>query len=285
MHRNWQLVGVVALCLLLVGCAAGSTAGSRQAPAAPTPVPSEGDPVALIGSWTVQDADGERGAVLRIAAGQLMLFRRCGALMGSWQADRAGLFVADLNSTTGCSPSGQPTPAWLQAASAFRVESIGPVLLDGRGAVVARLLPGGRPSPQPDMARDLTEPPVVTDDVRRAFAPPVPLPAALTPATRDRLVGRWIPVGSTEAGQAYVELRGDGGWSGSDGCNGQRGRWVAGSQGALLAVAGPSTLVGCLGVAVASWLSATRRAGLDDGGALVLTDGRGQQIGRLRPAG
>ncbi|MFC6020815.1 hypothetical protein ACFP2T_32180 [Plantactinospora solaniradicis] len=80
-----------------------------------------------------------------------------------------------------------------------------------------------------------------------------------------------------------MELGADGGWSGSDGCNRQSGRWVAGRAGALLATMGPSTLIGCVNVAVGSRLGNAWRAGLD-GDVLVLLDPVGGETGRLRRA-
>jgi hypothetical protein len=109
-----------------------------------------------------------------------------------------------------------------------------------------------------------------------------PLPRDLAAMGRDALVGRWVP--TEDPRRAYVELRPDGSWDGSDGCNGQSGRWVAGPRGAFLATTGLSTLVACRNVPLGSWLGATWRAGLDRG-TLVLLDAGGQELGRLRRVG
>jgi hypothetical protein len=55
---------------------------------------------------------------------------------------------------------------------------------------------------------------------------------------------------------------------------------VIGAGGSLLAVAGPSTLIGCANVPIALWLSGGRRAGFD-GRTLVLLDATGKELGRL----
>ncbi|WP_319460259.1 hypothetical protein [Micromonospora sp. RTP1Z1] len=100
------------------------------------------------------------------------------------------------------------------------------MLLDGGGKLVARLLPGAKPTAGPNLAASEVAPPEVTDEVRRQFAPAAALSAMLTPADGNRLVGRWVPAPGPET--AYAEFRADGEWRGSDGCNGQAGRWIAG---------------------------------------------------------
>jgi hypothetical protein len=79
-------------------------------------------------------------------------------------------------------------------------------------------------------------------------------------------------------------LLADGRWSGWDGCNGQGGRWTGGAGGALVAVAGPQTLVACLGAAVGHWLSTASRAGLTTSQLLVLLDRDGREIARMQRA-
>ncbi|SBT47070.1 META domain-containing protein [Micromonospora narathiwatensis] len=296
MSRIRYLVAAVAVGALLAGC--GERIGS-EGPAAdqvvdpgPTALGPPQDPVALIGSWTVAEADGSAGDVLRLAydtSGDLLLFGRCGPLMGNWRADVNGLFVADLwgNSVPvdgrDCRAGAEIADTWLGRAAAFRVDADGPVLLDDRGGTVARLVAGAKPTPGPNLLPSLAEPPEVTDEVRRAFAPAAALPAALNPAGRETLLGRWVSVqgrwGRSKA--PYVELRADGGWKGSDGCNGQSGRWAAGPGGAFLGTTGPSTLIGCDNESVGVWLARAWRAGLN-GDVLVFLDAQGKETGRLR---
>jgi hypothetical protein len=257
-------------------------------PSVESPRTPGGDPWRLIGSWLVT-ADGEEpGAVLRISGDDVSLWRRCGQLEGSWRADRSGSFVADLYSGSGgCDITETFTPAWLRAAAAFDLRATGPRLLDADGTVVARLAPGGRPTAGPDVLASLADPPRVTADDRRSFPEAAPLPAGLLPADRTSLVGRWLPQSADAVQrpeQPMLELRADGTWTSSDGCNSSGGRWTAGDGGRVLATAGYSTLVGCTNVNVAGDLYDASRAAFD-GTELVLLDATGAETGRLVRAG
>lgn len=294
MPRSAYIIGVVLFTLFAAGCAGQGAAPDPVDPGTTGPgggPPGGGgtdaDPVALIGLWSVTGAAGEEAdAVLRIAPESLSLWRDCGTLMGAWQADTGGSFVADVDSSAGCPASEPLAPQWLRGATAYRVAGKERVLLDGHGEPVARLLPGGRPKPNPNVAPQEAQPPVVTDEIRRALARSADLAPGLVAPGRDALVGRWSPEDGPD--RAFLEFRADGSWVGSDGCNGLGGRWVAGADGALLATSGPSTLIGCDNVPVGAWLVNARRAGLDeaeaDGERLVLVDATGKELGRLRTA-
>ncbi|MDG4830511.1 META domain-containing protein [Solwaraspora sp. WMMD1047] len=288
MRGNRQIMTAVLVSLLLAGCAGSADDGSATATPSDAPGAADAEPVALIGLWAVEEAaQEEAGAVLRVAPTELSLWRDCGNLSGSWRADTGGLFVAAVYGASGCELAEEPTPAWLREATSFRTAGEDRLLLNVQGDVLARLAPGGKPEPAPDILPEQAEPPVVTDEVRRAFAPPAPLPADLTPLPApEALLGRWVPAtGPTGAPDpAFVELTADGSWRGSDGCNALGGRWVAASGGPLLATSGASTLVGCDNVPIAQWLSEASQAGLD-GDVLVLVDAKGTELGRLRPAG
>jgi hypothetical protein len=283
MRQIGRMIGLVAVGLLLAACAAPM--GSTDEPSVPTPtfVPSPADPLALIGSWTITEAGEQQGAILRLAAGDLTLFRACG-LMGHWRATTDGLFVAHIFGAD-CGSDAIDTPAWLRRASGFRQDGKTQLLLDDKGQTVARLLPGARPSPGPHLASEMATPPVADDEARRILAPAASVPANLRPAVRSDLIGRWVPAdgGRWNAEQPFAEFATDGEWRGSDGCNGGSGRWTSGRAGALLATAGISTLIGCHGVPVPSWLGQTHRAGFD-GDVLVLLDQTGKELGRLRRA-
>ena len=273
--------------------------GVRTVEAGPTDVPTAtpsvepprtpgGDPWRLIGSWLVT-ADGEEpGAVLQISGHDVSLWRRCGQFEGGWRADRSGLFVADFSSAyESCRPQVPFAPAWLRSAAAFDVSASGPRLLDADGTVVARLTPGGRPTAGPEVLASLADPPMVSADDRRAFPDPAPAPTSLLPADRTSLVGRWLPLPADDLQrpqQPMLELRADGTWTSSDGCNGSGGRWTAGDGGRVLATAGLSTLIGCTNVNVAGDLFDADRAAFD-GATLVLLDSNGTEIGRLVKAG
>lgn len=215
-------------------------------------------------------AAGESDATLRLEPGQLEARAECGELLGSWRANRYGMFVALVHgSDSGCVAG--PTPGWLDGSTGFRYEGGSPVLLDRDGEVIARLSGAG----------DLPE---IDDEVREQYAPPAPLPDGLPPVDDAQLLDRrWYP--ADPPGAAYLEFAGHGSWSGLDGCNHQGGRWVSGPDGALLAVSGVNTLMACDGqVPVGSWLTAAARAGLD-GDELVLLDTGGEEVGRLRSVG
>jgi hypothetical protein len=229
----------------------------------------------MIGLWTVAGTDEEAGTVLRIAPQrQLSLWRSCGILHGSWAAVD-GLFVGSVDgSSQGCSGGG---PDWLRRAVGFGAAGDELVLTDRDGKTVARLLPGGKPKIPDGIDVSEAEPPVITDEDRAALEAPVaPLPAGLAEGSP---LGRWVPVNGGTA--AFVEFKGDGSWTGSDGCNGNGGRWVSGAGGALLATVGPSTLIGCDGAPIPAWLSSATRAGIS-AGQLVLVDPAGTEVGRLK---
>lgn len=113
----------------------------------------------------------------------------------------------------------------------------------------------------------------------------VPLPAALRPATATELIGNWAPADGRGQGAPHrpsIELRADGTYRGSDGCNGASGHWTSGPGGELHATSGPRTLMGCADMLdVPSWLAGAARAGFD-GAVLVLLDDHGVETGRLR---
>ncbi|WP_185755369.1 META domain-containing protein [Micromonospora sp. A202] len=249
-------------------------------------------PEMLIGSWTLVDvADTGVGKILRLADSELHLIgSHCGTLGGSWRANDEGVFLADVwsastvvvGSTPGCEKASQGTPGWLRSVTAYQFDGAGlPVLLDGRGQAVARLIPGATPTPEPDKVDSVLEPPVVTDEARRALAPAVALPATLVPADQRQPIGRWAPESGHKA--AHLEFTADGEWHGSDGCNDQSGRWITASGGALLATARAATLAFCAdSVPIEQWVTTARRAGFD-GKDLVLLNAHGDETGRLSP--
>lgn len=272
---------VVVVACVLAACAAqpdGTPSGTG--PQAP-PVSGQVDPVELIGIWAVADPAGTDQGVIRIAPDGFSWWPECGHIAGTWRANPAGMWVGYVHSWgPGCDPT--DTPGWMARAVAFRPGPAGVDLIDVDGETTARLRPGATPPPGPGVAPSEVAPPEVTDEVRDRYAPPADLPSGLAPADSAALVGRWRP--ADQGAGAFVQLDPDGSWHGSDGCNQQGGRWVAGQDGLLLAVSGFSTLIGCDNVPVGSWLTQAARAGLD-GDDLVLVDRAGAQVGRLRATG
>ena len=86
---------------------------------------------------------------------------------------------------------------------------------------------------------------------------------------------RWEPLLRYVNGrraEAYLRFHDDGTWSGSDGCNGQSGRYTLSPGGHLTAKPGPQTLIWCPGVAINAALQASDRMDVENG-QLVLYDG------------
>ncbi|RAO30080.1 hypothetical protein ONO86_05632 [Micromonospora noduli] len=290
-----RLATLVVLGVLLTGCARQDypeSADPRLPISGTTGAVVPLAPEMLIGSWTLLDvADPGAGKILRLADGELHLIGSpCGTLGGTWRANDEGVFLADIWSAStaavegisGCEKASQETPGWLRSVTAYQFDGTGlPVLLNGRRQPVARLIPGATPTPEPDKADTVLEPPVVTDEARRALKPAVALPATLVPAGPRQPVGRWAPASGHKA--AYVEFTADSEWHGSDGCNDQSGRWITGADGTLLATARASTLAFCAdSVPIEQWVITARRAGLD-GKVLVLFNAHGDETGRLSP--
>jgi hypothetical protein len=242
-----------------------------------------GDPLRLVGLWQV-DAPGQpAGSVLRLGD-DLSIWSRCGYLSGDWRADPAGLFVGlAAGGSPGCVDGtlNDPTPRWLTRVVSFKTDTAGAQLLDAGGAVVARLRPGGHPTPGPDIAAELAQQPPLTDALRARLRSAEPLPAGLVAAGPDQLVGRWVsPAKPTLRG--FAELAADGSWKGSDGANDQGGRWSAAPDGELVVAGGAQTAMGCLADAcanVGNWFESASRAAFD-GSTLVLLDADGKETGR-----
>lgn len=270
------------------GSASGSTSPTVTAPPSTSTAPQ--DPTALVGSWLVTQAAGaEPGTVLRLGE-DLSLWQSCGYLMGSWRASTTSLFSASLvGGDGGCFGAGvrRPTPAWLAAATRFDVSGDGAVLLDSSGRTVARLSPGGRPTPGSNLLPSLADPPVLTPQLRKVLAAPLPLPPTAMPATRQQLLGRWVTTQERpSSGLSHDVVPGitfsdDGSYAATDGCNGTEGRWAADDSGSLLVSGGFSTAIGCDNVDVALFAGRAAWATLDDG-VLVLIGPDGAETGRLR---
>lgn len=279
--RTRTAAAVVAV-LLLAGCATPRGGAPGGPPDADLPPGPSADPVELVNLWRVSGAAGEGPETwLRLEVGGYQLWRDCGGFVeGGWRATGRAFVASEPFAALGTCGSGEwPTVPWLSAAIAYEAHDDGWRLLGADGEVLATLSIDGAPEPVPNAADFYAEPPEVTDDVRAAFAEPAPLPDGMTPATWRDLVGRWTPT-TWYATDPHVELAADGTWTGSDGCNGSGGAWRADEGGRLLVTAGVSTLVGCDGAPVGSWLASAARAGLEFD-ELVLLDAEGAEIARL----
>ncbi|HEY0869311.1 MAG TPA: hypothetical protein VGD55_02840 [Acidothermaceae bacterium] len=282
---------LAALVATLAGCASVGSArtqgsGSPGSSAVAVFTPTPGEPLKLVGSWLL-DAPGEPlGTVLRLGD-DLSIWSDCGELMGDWAANPAGLFAAQVAGWSGScvasTSTNDPTPTWLKRVVGFKADAAREQLLDATGAVVATLRPGGQPTAGPDISADLTKPPTVTDSLRARLRGGQPLPAGLVAARPAELVGRWV-WDARPIPRGFAQLAFDGSWTGSDGANGQGGRWSAALDGELVVVAGAQTLAGCGDPAACadvggSFGSAARAA--FDGSTLVLLDADGKVTGRL----
>jgi hypothetical protein len=266
----------------------------------------------LVNLWRVSGAAEESTAAwLRLDQTEFHLWRDCGVISGDWRAS-ADLFLASVVGADGtCFPVGTlPAVPWLESATGRRATADGWVLTDADGTTLATLTIDGAPAAHTDAAPSFTDPtplsaPADGDEsaASRLPAPRVPapglpdplpttpawalpvspaLPAGTVPATAADLAGRWVPAGLTVPTDPHVLFRPDGSWRGSDGCNGNRGRWTVNGRGGFLATSGMSTMMFCEGAPVPAWLAAARRAGID-AGRLRLFAGDGDELGVLEP--
>ncbi len=295
---RYRALGVaVVLAVGLTACGA-QTSGESPPPTSTTTgttSPSTGLPapgaVGLVGLWGLRDARGldEHDAVLRLAPGELSLWRSCGVSFGGWRAGGGLLLLDPGQSATGscATPTGgsaDPSSSWLSAVTRYERDGSGWRLLDRSGAVVVRLVAGGTVSPRPDVDASLTESPVLDAAGRAALAEPVALPSGLRPAARVNVLGRWRladPPTRQSGKPPFLSVATDGTWTGFDGCNTTAGRWLVGDGGRLLTTSGPSTLIGCEGFDMARVWGTAARVGLDQG-LLVLVDRDGHEIVRLQ---
>jgi hypothetical protein len=266
--RVRALLAVAALAATtgLAGCGTELAAGARHPPSA--------DPMSLVGRWYVRGAGEAPGTVL-VVGSAMTLNRRCGNVDTTWQASASGLFVGYVDGwAMSCGTKRMPTVGWLDRAVGYRIDGVDRLLVDADGATTARLVPapGATPSLSPYERKQL----------RARASAPAPVPGGLEPATTGDLLRRWVPVRGGN-GKAYVTFGADGRFRGSDGCNGQAGKYLVGEDGELIAVSGPQTLIGCDNVEIDGWLGSAGRAALD-GSTLVLLDAHAHEIARLKPA-
>ena len=264
---------------------ANNTPAAQSSPSLSASEPS--DPALLVGRWLLEANGEEPGSAISLGE-QLTLFRGCGVMDGQWKADgQQNLFVAssasgDSSCFTG---DGPPLIPWLETAVAFAIDGDERRLLDKNGDTVAVLRPGAEPTVGPNRSKEFfEEPPTVTPARRAEAQEPSALPAGVRPAETEDLTQRWRPVTVNATSEAHLAFQSDGHWDGSDGCNGQGGRYVLGRDGRLLGTANGSTLIGCNGAPVGGWMFQAARAGVlnED---LVLYDRSGQLLGKLTAGG
>lgn len=248
------------------------------------------DPALLVGSWHVTPADGSQ--VLSLLLGRnLSLFLPCGLLTGRWRADPSGLFLGAIySSDRDCSLGSQPS--WLRQAQGFQISGQQRLLVNASGLTVATLIPGPIVTTGPNGASAQKTPLTVEAARGNLLRKPQPLPAGVEPAKMADLVGHWVPAGSDRQNPSNANARSipnvtfsaDGVWNGSDGCNGARGGYVIGGQGAALTTGGVRAFALCSYTSpVLEWIAKTRRTGFVHG-AIVLYDANATLLGTLASA-
>jgi hypothetical protein len=284
-------LGLILACLV-AGC--GSTKSvTGNVPAPTTSAAPAERPDALVGMWRVTGAAGEPAdTVLRLASDDgmdLIVFRDCGEFTGGWQAGTSGAFVGlvsgfDMACMKKTATGDDPTPAWLRGARSFRISGSERELVAANGKVLAKLLPGGKPRPAPNLIERLQQPPTLDPaTIQKLRGVPRPLPSGATPATATTILGTWSPSPSTSPttdATPTVEFMADGSWKMPKDCNGAGGRWALGSGGELISTAWSTTLVGCPGPATPDWVGQARRAAVS-GDVLTLYAIDGKVVARL----
>jgi hypothetical protein len=276
----------LAALILLTGCAGQPGGPSGPNPDAPpmmgVPADGESEAIGLVNLWRVTGAVGEEDpAWLRLDAGEFQLWRSCGMIVGSWRASDTLFLAAPFGGMGDCVSTTMPVIGWLERASGFEITPDGYDLVDAAGTVVASLSIDGAPEPIPTAAEFYAQPPEITPQVHEYFQAAAALPAGLTSVTDVALEGKWVPVAYAVSTDPHVLFEADGTWTGSDGCNGGQGRWAVGAAGEFLATSGPSTLIGCEGAPVPSWVAQATSAGINADGWLLLFDAAGTEVGRL----
>lgn len=281
MIRRWTRPLLATAALVALAACAGAPAGDgdgtdSSAENAETEFlpPSE-----LVGLWRVTGEGVDGDAWLQVGStaepGSLTYLGECGAMHGSWKA-HAGAWLADFWGSSG-SCEGAGDAAWIDRAASYGSAENGMRLLDLSGEEVAMLVIDGEPPANPELSDEYRQQPELSDEqLAELDAEPAPLPEGVQPATPEDLLGRWLPL-EQYATDPFLEVADDGSWSGSDGCNGQQGRWALGAEGALLATAGVQTLVACEGHSLGGSLASAARLALD-GDRLTFYDVTGEVI-------
>jgi hypothetical protein len=289
--QRWRWALAALATVLAAGCAAAGTVADPVQPAA-TPTgapPSVADPAGLVGTWHLDAAGEPRGAILTIGDrvdGGLLLFHGCGMFSGAWAANRHGMFVGSLDGGDGSCFGRNPDttlliPHWLTAATGFVPVGRDETLVDAHGRVLATLRPGAHATVGGNDSPDYAAPPVVTAVMREAWREPAPLPGGVRPASPAEVQRKWVPTGKTS--HAFVTFGSDGRYSGSDGCNGEGGRFLLGADGIVLATSGASTEIGCENNPLPGWVAQAGRLGVR-GSHLVFVSAKGTVLGEAARA-
>jgi hypothetical protein len=292
-RSGWAVAVVTCIALVAIAAVALLRQDVLTPPTTYEPQAAQ-DPQDLVGIWTTEGADLLNGQVIVMApTGDFTLLLDDCEMGGSWRASGSGLAVVDVWFADGqCGSLDEhgwsiipPGIAWFESQGTVRR------LLDSDGDVVLTMTPGPAPDELPaevmeDVDFDATDP--------TADLPPA-LPAGVRVPTEQELVNvRWTPLDVPSLGdpdylksanKAYAEFFDKGTWHGSDGCNGQGGRWALHPEtGEWLGIGGASTLIGCANVDVNGAVNGASAVGID-GDELVFYDAKGDENGRFVMAG
>ena len=283
---------VALLACLTAGCGAAAPVTSvaptsGRSPSTPASVAvAPADPLRLVGMWRIEAPGEEAGAVLRLGD-DLMIWRRCGPDLGGWAANKAGMFVGAIEASTSPCPftvESTKGPSWLVATTSYAIEGTSRRLLDSSGRTTAILRPSAAVAGSKHVIGFLAKPPKLTKDLAARIDALSPIVGGTQASgIHADLAGRWIPLdpnGKPTTSASYVTFDRTGWWSGSDGCNGQSGRWAQGQSNTFLALQGGQTLIGCNGINVGGILARTT-AVTSQGAILVMSDRSGQPIGKF----
>ncbi|MGO1972367.1 MAG: META domain-containing protein [Propionibacteriaceae bacterium] len=277
------LLAFLASLLALGGCGqSGEPAGPSDPADTPSPQTRDREPIGLVNLWRVSGAEGAPEATfLRLDKGQFQLWRDDCMVSGSWRAGGETMLLEPSQAGGECGDARKAMQIdWVEQAVSYHATDGGWELRDREHNQVATLGIDGAPEPIESVTEEYTKPPEVTDEVRKEFEPPSPLPSDATPATAEELAGRWVPAGAAIETDPHVVFESAGPWQGSDGCNQMTGRWALGESGDLLATSGPTTMIACDGAPIGQWLTQAATAAID-GSELVLRDRAGEEIARL----
>ncbi|GAA2232377.1 hypothetical protein GCM10010401_00130 [Rarobacter faecitabidus] len=254
-------------------------------PSSPGEAPASFDLESAIGNWTVADSGTDAdGAILQIGW-SLALSRQCGYSLVSYIIKPNGDFVAsDGGYTQDCGPG-----SFIPERGKFRFVGDRLEIVDESSATIAELTRGGEPHVTGDTSPELAQEPVYSAELAAAVQLLAPANLSLPDDARvataaDLSAHRWYPENPApeDPGGSWIDLRADGRYETSDGCNGMVGLWlVDDSTGAFRATGGGKNEVGCPGVETdADLMSAHAMAVTGDGSALLFFDEAGQQAAR-----
>lgn len=277
-----SILAIAALALLLTGCAGPVDPTVPEQTSAPGTLDDGVETVPaveLVGVWKVSNAAREGDDTYLRLADDLMVWNDCGIAMGSWRAQKDA-FIATIDGWSGdsCAFGDEFPAAWVTTATGYGYVHGELSLLDSDGERLATLTKDGKPRIDENTSDDHREQPVVSELGYRPFDDAVPLPIEAVPI--KSIVGRWLPADFDGPTDPYLEFHSDGTYTGSDGCNGASGRWVAGESGAFLATSGPSTLIGCEGSNEAHSVGQASLVGMV-GDELTLYDANGSKLAAL----